>query len=283
MTPTPLIRTVTAALLCAPLLMQGCALMSMTRSPLREATPRSAPLSDRVRLTATGPVNMYVIFLVDHEDLFPSSFRIDTPDRTIYIDPVLVDDPVPADYIFITHPHDDHLSLPDIDALSGPQTLIICPAVVAERLGDRRHRVVAPGDAAELDGVRFETIPSYNTRPLFLGIVPHPRKDDHASYVLEVEGIRILHVGDSDRVPELDGLADIDVALVPIEGGDLTMSTEDAAALVNALSPRIAVPMHYPLKSGGVERFRALVDDRVELVRSGDLVPEPDPHAPSQR
>ena len=256
----------TTSLISTLFIGSGCTLMSVTRSPLRDPVPQSVQLADQVLLTSTGAVNVYVMFLVDHQDLFPSSVKVESSDKVIFVDPVLVDDAVKADYIFITHPHDDHLSLPDIDRLSGPHTLIICPAVVATQLGDRRHRVVEPGEAADLDGVRFEAIPSYNTRTMFLGIAPHPRADKHLSYVLEVDGARIFHPGDTDRVPELSDLADIHAALMPIGSGDLTMSTRDAAELVNELKPRIAIPVHYALGTGEADTFRELVDPGIEVV-----------------
>jgi L-ascorbate metabolism protein UlaG (beta-lactamase superfamily) len=243
----------------------GCSLVSMTRSSRRDPVPQSAQLSEQVRLTSTGAINIYVFAVVDHIDLLPASVRIETPRHTIYIDPVLVDEAKPADYILITHAHGDHLSLADIDKLSGPQTLIICPATVAKELGERRHRMVKPGDSMDLEGLGVEAIAAYSTRSSFLGMSSHPRADANVGYVMTVEGVRVYDAGDTDRVPELADLKKIDVALLPIGAGDLTMSTQDAAQLVNAIKPRIVIPVHYPLATDDVAVFRTLVDPTIDV------------------
>jgi L-ascorbate metabolism protein UlaG (beta-lactamase superfamily) len=71
----------------------------------------------------------------------------------------------------------------------------------------------------------------------------HPRVNNWVGYVLELDGRRYYHGGDTDAVPELESLR-TDVAMVPI-GGTYTMDYREAAGLVKAMQPQLAVPMHY--------------------------------------
>jgi L-ascorbate metabolism protein UlaG (beta-lactamase superfamily) len=202
--------------------------------------------------------------------LFPSGFRVEAPGLVVYIDPVGVDKPVPADYILITHNHGDHFSPADIERLCDEATVVVGPGKVVKALKDRQTTEVAPGERLELEGILVETVPMYNLEPAFLGITPHPEKAGYVGYVLTVNGVRIYHAGDTSPVPGLAELEDITAALIPLgeDGGSLTMDTAEAAALVNAMQPEIAVPMHYELVAGYPERFRALVDEsiRVEIM-----------------
>lgn len=65
--------------------------------------------------------------------------------------------------------------------------------------------------------------------------------------VLEAEGLRLAHLGDLGHMlgPEqIRELGRIDILLIPV-GGHYTIDAQTAAALVKALRPGIAVPMHY--------------------------------------
>jgi L-ascorbate metabolism protein UlaG (beta-lactamase superfamily) len=160
---------------------------------------------------------------------------------TLYIDPwgTTPEDP-PADLILITHAHFDHLQPHEIERLSTPGTKVVAPRDVARELsGDVTP--VAPGESLEVAGVRFETVPAYNIAEERLDM--HPKANGWVGYVLELGGHRYYHGGDTDALPELESLS-TDVAMVPI-GGTYTMDYKEAAALVKAMQPKVAVPMHF--------------------------------------
>ena len=71
----------------------------------------------------------------------------------------------------------------------------------------------------------------------------HPKANAWVGYVLELDGHRYYHAGDTDALPELESLK-TDVAMVPI-GGTYTMDYKEAAGFVKAMQPGVAVPMHY--------------------------------------
>jgi L-ascorbate metabolism protein UlaG (beta-lactamase superfamily) len=93
-----------------------------------------------------------------------AAFRWLDDERTIYIDPWGTPDDAPqADLIVITHAHHDHFCIEDIEKLSTPSTKLIAPHdVAAELSGDVTP--VAPGESHEVGGLRFTTVPAYNTR-----------------------------------------------------------------------------------------------------------------------
>lgn len=170
-----------------------------------------------------------------------SSMRYAGDGLTVYIDPwgTAPDDPE-ADLILITHAHFDHLQPHEIQQLSSEGTKVVAPHDVAKEL-DGDVIPVAPGESHEVAGVRIETVPAYNAAEERLDM--HPRAKGWVGYVLELEGRRYYHAGDTDALPELETLP-TDVAMVPI-GGTYTMDHREAATLVKAMRPRVAVPMHY--------------------------------------
>ncbi|UCH09131.1 MAG: MBL fold metallo-hydrolase, partial [Fidelibacterota bacterium] len=251
----------------AGLLLAGCAVFTIEPSLMRPAEPATLALPNDVTLTHLGPMDIKV--LGKETVLFSASFRVDAPGVVVYIDPAGVTDPVPADYILITHNHGDHFSPTDIERLCHDATVVVGPHKVVKALKDHQTMAVGPGERLELEGILVETVPMYNLEPAFLGITPHPEKAGYVGYVLTINGVRIYHAGDTSPVPGLAELEDITAALIPLgeDDGNLTMDTAEAAALVNAMGPEIAIPMHYELDEGYPERFRALVDDgiRVEI------------------
>lgn len=217
---------------------------------------KSIEISDNTTLTSWGAI--HVSF--GNSDFFPSSFCITTEDKVLYIDPVMVEPQRTADYIFITHTHPDHFSLEDIRKISDENTVIVCPKKAAKKLGSYKVLQVKPNDTIELDGVKCEVVPAYSK-----GFPTHPKMNQNAGYVLTVNRSRIYHAGDTDAVDELYSLKDIDTALVPIDGGNLTMSTQDAADLINSIKPRIAIPMHYEVNKNKAAQFSKMVDRNIKV------------------
>lgn len=185
-----------------------------------------------------------------------SAMRYAGDGLTVYIDPWGTgEDELPADLILITHAHFDHLQPDEIARLRTAGTKVLAPADVAKELpGDVTP--VAPGESYEAAGLRIQTVPAYNVVEERLEM--HPKANGWVGYVLELGGSTYYHAGDTDALPELESLA-TDVAMVPI-GGTYTMDAEEAGGLVRAMSPRLAVPMHFGFvvgSPGDADRFRA--------------------------
>ena len=177
-----------------------------------------------------------------------SGFRVTVGRQRVYIDPYRVSPDAPkADLILLTHGHYDHFSPQDVELLSTPETEVIAPAAVAERLNGRVHSI-APGEEIEPDKVRWvavRAVHAYNTSKRNSdGQVFHPRTAGGVGYDLNVRGERVYHAGDTDVIPEMDSVHGVDVALLPVSG-TYVMTASEAAEAARRIQPRAAVPMHW--------------------------------------
>ncbi len=194
-----------------------------------------------------------------------ASFKIQG-DKNIYIDPYNVDEPEAADIILITHSHYDHCSIEDLRDLSNESTVIVAPPDCQSKLKDIKKSeviLVAPSKKFQIGDIEIETVPAYNLDKQF-----HPKANNWVGYIVTVAGKRFYHAGDTDAVPEMAELKDIDVAMLPV-GGTYTMTAEEAAKACNAFKPKIAVPMHWGSIVGGksdAERFKELCEAEVRIL-----------------
>jgi L-ascorbate metabolism protein UlaG (beta-lactamase superfamily) len=196
------------------------------------------------------------------------SFLFDAAQK-IYIDPWQLPKGLPtADLVLITHEHGDHCSPDDVKKVQGPGTVILAPALAAKKLaGD--VRVVQPGDQVTIQGILVEAVPAYNVNKFRQPGVPfHPKEARHVGYIVEVEGQRIYHAGDTDVIPEMDDVR-ADIALLPVSG-TYVMTADEAAEAAKAIQPRVAIPMHIGRGVAGspddLERFRSLCPPEVQVV-----------------
>jgi L-ascorbate metabolism protein UlaG (beta-lactamase superfamily) len=191
------------------------------------------------------------------------SFRLDGS-VTVYIDPWKLRAGQPAaGVILVTHDHFDHLSLADIAAIAGPDTVVIGPASVTAQVGDLAVVTLAPGETADVRGVGVTAVPAYNLDKFREpGHVYHSREAGGLGYVVALDGVRYYHAGDTDAVPEM---ADVhcDVALLPV-GGTYTMTAEEAAGACELIDAQAAVPMHYG-EVVGDDRDAELFRDRCRI------------------
>lgn len=180
-----------------------------------------------------------------------SGFRWKDSKLVMYIDPWnLAGDLPPADLVLITHAHGDHYSGDDLKKITAKKTVFVAPADVAKELSGN-VKAVKPGERIDAAGVKLETVPAYNIDPQRLEA--HPRRNGWVGYVIQLAGRTYYHAGDTDHLADLEKIK-TDVAFVPIGDGGFVMTVDEAAGLVKAMKPKIAVPMHYGFYPGvGVE------------------------------
>ena len=177
------------------------------------------------------------------EVLYHSSIRINK-EKTIYIDPFKIDRNYnDADIIFITHDHYDHYSEEDIDKVINENTVIVIPEELLTKVlkkGINKNAIITvkPNQKYMVQGIKFETVPAYNTNKTF-----HPKENGWVGYVIEINEIKYYIAGDTD-ITEENKKVKYDVAFVPV-GGTYTMDFKEAAQLVNQIQPKVAVPIHY--------------------------------------
>lgn len=187
-------------------------------------------------------------------------FRIDAS-TCIYIDPYQIEGGKPADLILITHEHFDHCSPEDVAKIQQPGTVIITEKDSAKKLsGD--VRVVTPGERLDLKGLTVETVPAYNTNKDF-----HPKANKWLGFIIDIDGVRIYHAGDSDFIPEMSDLK-VDIALLPVSG-TYVMNADEAIQAALAIQPKLAIPMHYGAIVGDqsdASRFKDKLAGKVDVL-----------------
>jgi L-ascorbate metabolism protein UlaG (beta-lactamase superfamily) len=219
----------------------------------------SLPTSDSVA-TDDGILK---IFPINHATLV-----LQWKDRTIYVDPVggakaFQGLPKP-DLILLTHIHGDHFSKETLAEVAGPVTKLVGPATVVEQLSsDLRSRatVLANGETAELLGIKVEAVPAYNLTTARLQF--HPKGRDNG-YVVSLGGKRIYLSGDTEDIPEMLALKNIDVAFVCMNM-PYTMTVDQAARAVRTFKPKVVYPYH--CRGSDLNKFKELVgtDSGIEV------------------
>ncbi|TYB80721.1 MBL fold metallo-hydrolase [Maritimibacter fusiformis] len=207
-----------------------------------------------------------VIHPVNH-----ASFVMETPAGVIHVDPVgeaslYADLPAPG-LILITHEHGDHYNADTLAALMAAGThLITNPAVngmlpAALAAG---AETLANGEATDWNGVAIDAIPAYNTTEGRTNF--HPQGRDNG-YVLTIDGFRTYVSGDTEDIPEMRALEDIDLAFVCMNL-PFTMDSAQAASAVKEFGPTYVYPYHYRGRDGGTQdpqAFAEMVGDATEV------------------
>jgi L-ascorbate metabolism protein UlaG (beta-lactamase superfamily) len=195
------------------------------------------PAYDKI-ITSAGIVEMHFI---GHGSLM---FKVNG--FVIHIDPVRSSgnyDFLPkADIILVTHEHSDHLDAGLIDTLKKPETLLFCnesstakvPWAIAMNEGDRQ----------EINNIVIEAIPAYNiVNERSPGKPFHP-EGVGIGYILTIGGKRFYIAGDTENIPEMKALKNIEVAFLPMNL-PYTMTPEMVADAVKAFKPKILYPYHF--------------------------------------
>lgn len=165
-----------------------------------------------------------------------------------------------ADLILITDTHGDHLDLGQIEALSDDDTVIVSPLAVQQQVS--QARVLKNGERLELLGITTEAVPMYNLeRGPSEGRVYH-EKGRGNGYVLNLGDQRLYISGDTECIPEMKSLRDIDIALICMNL-PYTMPPREAAECVNSFRPKVVIPYHH--RGSDLEEFKQGIQKSIEV------------------
>lgn len=210
-----------------------------------------------------------------------SSIRMDMHGKIIYFDPFAFDEGTSmhdADFIFITHTHYDHFSPNDIEKVANKNTFFIAPTCMESELRaigvskEFMHLVTVGEHFIIAQDISCEAIAAYNIKQPF-----HPKKEGFVGYILSNKQTSVYVAGDTDNTAEARAVR-ADIAFLPV-GGTYTMNPAEAAELIRAIEPRIAIPTHYGSVTGKEtdgEEFATYVNQvapktKVDIILDGKL------------
>jgi L-ascorbate metabolism protein UlaG (beta-lactamase superfamily) len=195
----------------------------------------AAKPSDEINSSA-GPIK---ITPIQH-----ASFTIQAGGQVIQVDPAMGDftGAPKADIVLITDIHPDHLDTATLNKVKKAGTTVVIPAAASSEVKD--GVVMKNGEMKKFGPFTVEAVPMYNLkRGPGPGQLYHDKGRGNG-YVVTYGGTRIYISGDTEGIPEMRALKNIDVAFVCMNL-PYTMTPEEAADAVKAFKPRIVYPYHY--------------------------------------
>jgi len=186
--------------------------------------------------TANGKL---VITFVGH-----GSLMLETGNRVVHVDPVSMYANYAlfpkGDLILITHHHDDHLDSKAVALVSQPQTKIVIGSSCLGKVVD--GIVLKNGEEQTFGDFNVKAVPAYNILNQRNGI-PYHTKGEVNGYVITYDGLRIYIAGDTENIPEMADLKQIDIAFLPMNL-PFTMTPKMVADGALSFMPKILYPYH---------------------------------------
>ena len=190
---------------------------------------------------------------------------LEANNEVLYIDPTggaaAFKNEKKASLVLITDIHGDHLNKGTLEELDLSEAVLIGPKAVTDKLPSTIAKTIVTlynGDSYGPGNYKIEAIPMYNLREEALKFHPKGRGN---GYVISIAGERIYISGDTEDIPEMRSLNDIDKAVVCMNL-PYTMTVESAADAVLDFKPKKVYPYHYRGTGGlsDVNKFKTLVN-----------------------
>jgi L-ascorbate metabolism protein UlaG (beta-lactamase superfamily) len=199
------------------------------------------------------------------QPIFHGAMVLTLGNKTVYIDPYngisAYKGLTPPDLILITHIHQDHLDTTTLNVLNTSKAKFIVPQDVADRLPSKfkdKKTLLGNDEKIDIFGISITAVPMYD--------LPQQANSRHIKgrgngYVIEYGGRQIYISGDTDDIPEMRNLKNIDIAFVCMNL-PFTMTIEQASSAVLDFKPKIVYPYHYRNMNGftDTESFKKLVN-----------------------
>lgn len=170
-----------------------------------------------------------------------SSFKVKTSGKTIYFDPASGNYDAPGDVVLVSHGHSDHTNQEILSKIRNPETVVLTSL---QNQGTVKGKGLAPGESFSMGPIHVKACHAYNiVRMRSPGNPFHP-KGFGLGWIVESEGQRLYHTGDTDLIPEMEKMGLIDIMLVPISG-IYVMDVDEAVKAVKMIRPKLVIPMHF--------------------------------------
>jgi L-ascorbate metabolism protein UlaG (beta-lactamase superfamily) len=193
-----------------------------------------------------------------------ASIKISSASSTIFIDPWKIGKSAQhADIVLLTHDHYDHYSEADVKDISDESTSVIAP-MSAPLVTD----LISPGKTMDIKGVSIQAVPAYNLTKAF-----HPKANKWVGYIVTIDGRKIYHLGDTDKIPEMKGL-EVDVVCIPV-GGTYTMDSKEASEVLKDIKTAHVIPIHFGDIVGSrkdAEKLAGLCSCDVRILNPGEYL-----------
>lgn len=181
--------------------------------------------------------------------IFPlghASLRVEVNDLVIHVDPwsnVADYSMQPdADLVMVTHAHPDHYDPAALDAITTDGTLVVMDGTSASQFGGEAT-ALANGESLEFEGITVTAVPAYNVVRTRDDGNPFHAQGEFNGYLLDFGDLRLHIAGDTECVPELAELGEVDVSFLPINL-PFTMPPDEAAECFRTIAPTVAIPYH---------------------------------------
>ncbi|MDD4184472.1 MAG: MBL fold metallo-hydrolase [Candidatus Izemoplasmatales bacterium] len=165
-----------------------------------------------------------------------------------------------ADYIFISHPHKDHLREEVIKMIAANNTRIVCPKACSNSVFGSVE-IVKPNSVLVFPKIEIEVVDAYNT-PEGRSERKYHHKGDFVGFIITIGNRRIYFAGDTDFIPEMRDFGHIDIAFLPI-GGTYVMDHLEALEATLTIKPDILFPMHQAMTD--MAAFEKLVEAKTNV------------------
>ncbi len=147
-----------------------------------------------------------------------------------------------ADIILLTHEHTDHLDTGAIDLIKKEGTSLVVTELCAEKIGE--GRVMKNGDTLNVQGIQIEAVPAYNIQHKRDNGQPFHPKGTGNGYILNFGEMRVYIAGDTENIPEMSNIKNIDIAFLPMNL-PYTMTTQMVAEAAKRIKPKVLYPYHF--------------------------------------
>ena len=166
--------------------------------------------------------------------------------KTIHVDPTTMFgdySKLPkADLVLITHDHFDHFDPKALELITTKETPVVATSTVAKKLPN--CTVMKNGDAISIEGLKIEAVPAYNVVHERSPGNPYHPKGVGNGYVVTFGDKRVYVAGDTENIPEMKALKNIDIAFLPMNL-PFTMTPEMVADAAKAFMPKVLYPYHF--------------------------------------
>ncbi len=174
-----------------------------------------------------------------------SGFIVRVAGKIIVIDPYRINDNVPrADIVLITHSHNDHCSIRDIQKISKKDTIVLCPVDCQSSMMKVKNvdvHIVGRSEVLDFRNFKIESVSAYTDSK------HHPNSEGWLGYLVKFGKNVIYFAGDTDLTNEMKSLSGYGkkdsnfVTILPISG-TVTMDAVTAAKAASILNPSLAIP-----------------------------------------